>query len=105
MQRNMSCYTGLTKTNWIGSSCPKIQQQSIYLLRFASQGRRPCTNPDKIDWKSLSRNSAAMHLLCANPDKIDWTSLSRYPSAFDLLDSNHERILESVLSSHTAALD
>ena len=39
--------------------------------------------PEHIDWKSLSQNPAAVHLL--EPDKIAWSELSSNPKAMHLL--------------------
>ena len=36
-----------------------------------------------INWKYLSLNKNAIHLLENNQDKIDWTSLSRNTSIFE----------------------
>ena len=49
-------------------------------------------NLDKIDWDFLSTNSAAIHLLEANPDKIDWAELSENPAAIHLLEANQNKI-------------
>jgi hypothetical protein len=38
-------------------------------------------HPEKINWKCLSRNPAAMHLLEKNTEKIDWFLLSGNPGA------------------------
>ena len=40
-------------------------------------------NQDKIHWKWLSSNPAAIHILEANPDKIDWYNLSQNPAIFE----------------------
>jgi hypothetical protein len=39
-------------------------------------------NLDKIDWKILSGNPSAIHLLEKNLDKIDWCILSSNPNIF-----------------------
>ena len=40
------------------------------------------SNPDKIDWKRLSANPAAIELLSQNQDKIDWERLSSNQAIF-----------------------
>jgi hypothetical protein len=42
----------------------------------------PKDNPDKINWRQLSANTAALQLLKENPDKIDWLMLSQNPAIF-----------------------
>ena len=51
-------------------------------------------NPEMIDWKELSKNQAAIHLLeseahsaqCEkNPEMIDWKELSKNPGAIHFL--------------------
>jgi hypothetical protein len=48
------------------------------LLDFVHQ------NIDKIDWKWLSRNPNAIHLLEKHLDKINWQMISRNPNAVSL---------------------
>ena len=47
---------------------------------------------EKIDWKNLSRNQDAIHLLEQNLDKIDWKYLSINPNAIHLLEQNIDKI-------------
>ena len=47
---------------------------------------------DKIDWKVLSRNPNAIHLLEQNMDKINWWYLSKNPNAIHLLEQNIDKI-------------
>ena len=53
-------------------------------------------NPDKINWRVLSRNSnpEAINLLKQNPDKINWSFLSGnpHPEAIQLLKDNSDKI-------------
>ena len=49
-------------------------------------------NIEKIDWKSLSANPNAIHLLEKNPNKINWDLLSRNPNAIHLLEKNPDKI-------------
>jgi hypothetical protein len=53
-------------------------------------------NPNKICWRNLSANPAAIHLinemLEANPDKIDWGCLSENPEAIEILEANPDKI-------------
>ena len=39
-------------------------------------------NIDKVNWKELSSNKNAIHLLEQNIDNIDWTEFSNNPSIF-----------------------
>jgi len=39
---------------------------------------------DKINWKQLSNNPNAIHLLEQNQDKILWSALSENPAIFEL---------------------
>ena len=59
-------------------------------------------NIDKLHWRALSKNPAAIHLLEANPDKIDWSLLSSNPAAIHLLKANQDKIDWWVLSSNPA---
>jgi hypothetical protein len=56
---------------------------------------------DKIDWKYLSANPNAIHLLEANMDKVDWDYLSRNPNAIHLLENNPYSINGVCLSLNT----
>jgi hypothetical protein len=40
---------------------------------------------NRVDWKCLSFNPNAIHLLEQNPDRIDWEFLSGNPNAIHLL--------------------
>ena len=62
-------------------------------------------NPDKINWKLLSMNNAAVELLKANQDKINWDYLSQNSStaAVELLKANQEKINWSQLTLNLAA--
>ena len=64
-------------------------------------------NRHKIDWRSLSanKNPAAIELLRENRDKIDWIILSGNPAAIDLLRENHENIDWIELSLNPAAIE
>ena len=37
---------------------------------------------DKVDWKELSYNPNAIHILEKNLDKVDWEDLSSNPNIF-----------------------
>ena len=52
-----------------------------------------CVLLDKIDWKVLSRNQNAIHLLEQNMDKIDWGYLSANPNDIHLLEKNMDKII------------
>ena len=47
---------------------------------------------DKLDWCSLSKNKAAIHLLEQYPEKIKWTYLSFNQCAIHLLEQHPEKI-------------
>ena len=47
---------------------------------------------EKLDFKKLSLNPNAIHLLEKNMDKIDWEELSKNPNAIDLLEKNIDKI-------------
>ena len=51
-------------------------------------------NPDKIDWKWLSGNSNAIHLMEQNQDKIDWTEILNNPSIFEIDYQVLQKIIE-----------
>ena len=42
----------------------------------------PKDNPDKINWRQLSANTAALQLLKDNQNKINWYWLSSNPAIF-----------------------
>jgi hypothetical protein len=44
---------------------------------------RDWIDESKLEWKWLSKNPNAMHLLEANQDKIDWMMLSSNPAIFE----------------------
>jgi len=52
--------------------------ESEYAIRLLEQ------NPDKIDWRLLSRNSSeyVMYVLEKNQDKINWHQLFKNPHIF-----------------------
>ena len=52
----------------------------------------PWIDRDKLNWGTLSRNPAAMHLLEANPDKIYRAGLAFNPAAIHLLEANKDKI-------------
>jgi hypothetical protein len=49
-------------------------------------------NLDKLDWKCLSWNPAAISLLEKNVEKVDWTFLSGNTAAISLLEKNPDKI-------------
>jgi hypothetical protein len=49
-------------------------------------------NIEKLDWRQLSDNPNAIHLLEENIDKIDWDELSGNPNAIHLLEENIDEI-------------
>jgi hypothetical protein len=56
-------------------------------------------NPN-MDWKALSANPCAVHLLERYPEKINWSKLSSNPSAIHLLERNQDKIDWYELSSN-----
>jgi hypothetical protein len=53
-------------------------------------------NLDKVDWKWLSSNPNAIHLLEKNLDKVDWEKLSGNPNAIHLVTPlNHQQMREN----------
>ena len=58
----------------------------------------------KIDWKLLSQNPDAIHLIEQNLDKIDWSDLSKNPNAIHLLENNKDKIDWSMLSMNENAI-
>ena len=62
-------------------------------------------NPEEIDWRILSSNPNAIHLLEKNPEKIDWDRLSGNPNAIHLLEKNIEKLeRRNTLSSNPNAI-
>jgi hypothetical protein len=59
---------------------------------------------DKINWRQLSANPNAIHLLEQNPDKIDWVSLSQNPNAIHILEQNPDKISWDTLSANPNAI-
>ena len=49
-------------------------------------------NLDKIKWKYLCKNPAAIHLLEKNLNKIDWTQIVRNPNAVELISKNLDKL-------------
>jgi hypothetical protein len=41
------------------------------------------SNLDKFDWKKLSENLNAIHLLEQKVDKVHWRTLSQNPAVFE----------------------
>ena len=50
------------------------------------------SNLNKVDWDTLSANTAAIHLLEANLDKVNWAMLSANTAAIHLLEANLDKI-------------
>ena len=62
-------------------------------------------NLDKINWYNLSFNPNAIHLLEKNPDKINWHSLSENPNAIHLLKNNPDKINWAFLSANPSIFE
>ena len=76
--------------------------ESIYESKCCSFIR---TKLDKINWKWLSRNPNAIHLLEQNQEKIDWEELSKNLNALHLLEQNLDKIELSWLSPNPKFVD
>jgi len=62
-------------------------------------------NLDKLlNWRSLSQNPNAIHLLEQNIDKIEWLYLSRNPNTIHLFEQNIDKIDWQNLSSNPKAI-
>ena len=64
----------------------------------------PWIDFNKIDWKWLSCNTAAIHILERNLDKVNWSGLSRNAAAIHILERNLDKVDWCWLSSNTAAI-
>jgi hypothetical protein len=47
---------------------------------------------DKINWRALSCNKNAIHILKKNLDKVDWSRLSKNINAIHILEKNLDKI-------------
>ena len=47
---------------------------------------------DRLDWKELSRNPNAIHILEQNLDKVCWSYLSLNPNAIHILEQNLDTV-------------
>ena len=54
----------------------------------------------RVDWRLLSENPNAIHLLEQNLDKVDWYWLSYNPNAIHLLEQNVDKICWHLLSQN-----
>jgi len=59
---------------------------------------------DRINWETLSFNKNAIHLIEANLLRIEWENLCQNESAIHLLEANQNRINWTYLSSNPAAM-
>ena len=55
---------------------------------FLASSPAPSRKRAKIDWRELSLNPNAIHLLEQNLNKINWGHLSKNPNAINLLEKN-----------------
>ena len=74
--------------NWIDES--KLDWRSLSVNKAAIHLLE--NNLYLTDEDLLSRNPAAIHLLEKNPDKIDWDSLSSNDHAIHILEKNPDKI-------------
>jgi hypothetical protein len=61
----------------------------------------PWIDINKLEWKSLSQNPNAIHLLREHSDKIDWSLLSLNCNAIPLLQENIEHITPTEKKNET----
>jgi hypothetical protein len=59
-------------------------------------------NPQRINFKILSKNKNAYDIIKENLDNIDWNILSRNVNAIDLLEKNQDKINWYALSLNTS---
>lgn len=62
------------------------------------------TDLNSIDWKRVSSNPYAIHLIEQNIDKIDWKALCTNKNAVHLLEQNPDKIHWGVLSMNKNAI-
>ena len=60
---------------------------------------------DGADWRALSRNAAAMHILQKNPKKIVWSEYSKNPAAIHDLEKNTIKVYIKDILSNPSVLD
>jgi hypothetical protein len=65
---------------------------------------REWIDPNKLDWKGLSKNPYAVSMLEKNYKKINWTNLSSNPNAMHLLEKTPSRINWKELSRNPNAI-
>ena len=63
--------------------------------------REGITIDDDDDWRLLSGNPNAIHIIERNLDKVDWTILSGNPNAIWLLERNIDKVDWTMLSRNT----
>ena len=61
-------------------------------------------HPEKMNWSTLSYNSNAMHILENNLDKINWNCLSVNSNAIHLLTKNFDKIQWAWLNCNPNAM-
>ena len=61
-------------------------------------------NLDKVSWRWLSTNPNAIHMLERNLDKVDWVFLSSNPNAIHMLERNLDKLSWDMLSGNPNAI-
>ena len=70
------------------------------MLWSGFQYRQLLENQEKINWRYLSKNTNAIHLLEENLHKIDWFYLTLNINAIHLLEENKDKINYNYLSEN-----
>jgi len=92
-KRNLKiCYI-IIFHNYLYSNGSIVGNDAIQLLK---------DNPNKINWKNLSKNKNAIELLKKNPDKIDWNMFSLNSSIFTYdykkIKQNFQELAEEIIA-------
>jgi hypothetical protein len=61
-------------------------------------------NLDKVNWKELSQNPNAIHILEKNMNKVVWDVLSANPNAVHILEQNMDKVCWLNLSLNPNAI-
>lgn len=99
-------YMNQNKINWwkiCSNECPKVVKLLIepMVQCITKSGFK---HKDKIDWKLLSRNPSAIHIMHQYEDMIDWSFLSPNLNAIDIIESNLDRVNWEYLSANPHAI-
>ena len=61
-------------------------------------------NPLNVNWRALSKNPNAIHILEKNIDKVNWVNLSKNPNAIHILEKNIDKVCPYELSQNPNAI-